>query len=129
MILYILDIETMKKEIKKYFILTIVCLVFATIYEIFSHGVYSPYMMFSCLIPFIFGVLINLILKNSEDFRPSVISNDIYKTSLLTFTLGSIMKGVLEIYGTTSKFLIVYLIMGMILLIISLILYVFRVKE
>ena len=59
----------------------------------------------------------------NQNFNAKVLSHNLFKSSILTFTLGSIPKGVLDIYGTTNSLIIVYLILGLILFILSIILY------
>ena len=119
MILSILDI---KNQTFKYFGYSIFFLVFGIIYECFSHEVYSNYMMYAFLIPAILGCLVYGILYfiNKEKIINKFASK-IYNSSIITFTLGSIMKGVLEIFGTTNNLIDVYFNLGIILLFISLI--------
>ena len=93
--------------------------IFGQIYEYFSHGVYSSYMMFAFLIPFI-GLFIpsllnNLILKRKITDNVTLP----WKCGIATLTVGSIYKGVLEIYGTSGTFEQVYLIIGSLLCIIA----------
>lgn len=93
--------------------------IFGQIYEYFSHGVYSSYMMFAFLIPFI-GLFIpsllnNLILKRKITDNVTLP----WKCGIATLTIGSIYKGVLEIYGTSGTFEQVYLIIGSLLCIIA----------
>ena len=108
----------MKKEFKKYLIFSGICLVFACIYEMFSHQVYSMFMILSFLIPLIMGVGVYALLVRKH-FLVNNISNSLYKMSLYTFTFGSIMKGVLDIYGTTNNKLLIYLIVGLVLFALS----------
>lgn len=56
MILYILDTNGMKKEIKKYLFFSVFCLIFGIIYEIFSHQVYSIFMICAFCVPLVLGV-------------------------------------------------------------------------
>ena len=93
--------------------------IFGQIYEYFSHGVYSSYMMYAFLIPFI-GLFIpsflnNLILKRKITDNVTLP----WKCGIATLTVGSIYKGVLEIYGTSGTFEQVYLIIGSLLCIIA----------
>ena len=108
----------MKKSLI-YFGISIFVFIFGQIYEYFSHGVYSCYMMFAFLIPFI-GLFIpsllnNLILKRKITDNVTLP----WKCGIATLTVGSIYKGVLEIYGTSGTFEQVYLIIGSLLCIIA----------
>ena len=128
MILYILDTNIMKKEIKKYLIFSGICLIFGGIYEIFSHQVYSMFMIFSFLIPLVMGAVVYTVLMRNSFFVNNI-SNDLYKMSVYTFTFGSIMKGVLDIYGTTNNKLLIYLIAGLILFVSAVVLQVVNLKK
>ena len=108
----------MKKSLI-YLGISIFVFIFGQIYEYFSHGVYSIYMMFAFLIPFI-GLFIpsllnNLILKRKITDNVTLP----WKCGIATLTVGSIYKGVLEIYGTSGTFEQVYLIIGSLLCIIA----------
>lgn len=108
----------MKKSLI-YFGISIFVFIFGQIYEYFSHGVYSSYMMFAFLIPliglFIPSLLNNLILKRKITDNVTLP----WKCGIATLTVGSIYKGVLEIYGTSGTFEQVYLIIGSLLCIIA----------
>ena len=122
MILFILDI---KKQSKMYLIFSLFCLVFGLIYEYFSHNVYSNYMMYAFLIPLYFGSFISYVIYKFN-LKTNYISNSLYNASIITFTVGSIIKGVLDIYGTTNQLIIFYLIGGVILIIGSLASYIVK---
>ncbi len=76
--------------------------IFAFIYEIFSHQVYSNYMIY----PFLYPTL-GLIFYGScllvPKMTPCGLVRNLLACTLLTLTLGSLFKGVLEIYGTTNS--------------------------
>lgn len=102
-----------KKEIKYYILLSVSTLIFGFIYELFSHSVYSNYMMFAFIIPLILGIIQIL-------FR-DILNNYIYESAVITLTIGSIINGILEIYGTTNDLVYIYLVVGIILIIASII--------
>ena len=73
------------------------------VYEGFSHGVYSFYMIYAFLFLLGGGALPFLVVglqKNSRSINPS--AKALYHCGLATLTIGSILQGVLEIYGTTN---------------------------
>jgi hypothetical protein len=77
-------------------------------------------MLGAFLIPLIFGfALSKLIVLLKLKHMPSRFSVNLYNASIATFTVYSIIKGVLDIYGTTNKLINAYLVVGMICLIIS----------
>ena len=87
--------------------------IFSQVYEHFSHGVYSGFMIYAFLIPllglFVPSILNRFILKREI---PDMAKLSL-KCGIATFTVGSIYKGVLEIYGTSTNFEIIYLIVGL----------------
>ena len=93
--------------------------IFSQVYEHFSHGVYSGFMIYAFLIPFI-GLFIpsllnNLILKRTVSDNVTLP----WKCGIATLSAGSIYKGLLEIYGTSGTFEMVYLIIGSFLCIMT----------
>lgn len=113
--MYILDIKDLKKE--NIFIIgfSIFTLVFAIIYECFSHGVVSYFMILAFLIPLL-NLILNCIFIYSK-FKVTRLSKNLISMSIYTFTFFSIMKGVLDIFGTTNNLIFIYLIVGLLLFI------------
>ena len=83
------------------------------VYEHFSHEVYSIFMVGAFAIPLIGGIVYNLMKK--------IVNKTLFTTGWITLLVGSYMRGVLEIFGTTNRLLIIYLIVGCTLLVLSLI--------
>lgn len=100
----------MKKTIR-YLFLSVLIFVFSQIYEYFSHGVYSNYMLYAFLIPFLGLALPSFLLHSLKKSLPAN-SRFLWKCGIATFTVGSIYKGVLEIYGTNGYFEFPYLFIG-----------------
>lgn len=122
MTLYMLDIKKTKKQIYKYFIISMVFLVFGFIYELYGHGVYSYYMIYAFVVPLTLGFIVyGLIYKFHFYQYLSDIGMSIYNSFILALTLGSTMMGFLEIYGTTNKLIFVYVILSFIFMIMSII--------
>ena len=112
----------MKKNLF-YLFLSLFVLVFGQIYEHFSHGVYSNYMIFAFLFPLLGLFLSNFLLRllpkkgagEKERFSGSVTGEktfSFWKWGIATLTVGSLYKGILEIYGTSSHLELSYLIVG-----------------
>ena len=91
---------------------------FSAVYEHFSFGVYSPYMMLAFLIPFVLGFLPAFILAYSN-LRIGRLASNLQYAGVITLTIGMIMRGVLEIYGTTNQLTIWYFIAGSVLIILA----------
>ena len=97
---------------------TIVTLVAGTVYEFFSHQVYSPFMYLLFMIPLVLGVVPNLVAKmTGKTFLESEDAQAAYKMGALAFIFGSFLKGVFDIYGTSSIYPTLYLPVGAVLLV------------
>lgn len=97
------------KIVLRYVLVTVFCACFGFIYEQFSHEVLSNWMIYFFLWPLIGGVVpFSILLKFNQLTYPNDWCRLFYHSSIATLTIGSCMKGVLEIYGTSSKLLTVY---------------------
>ena len=96
-------------------------LLFASVYEAFSHQVYSAYMLCAFLFPLLGGLLPCLLLGAlPARHRPDGISRRLYGAGIAALTAGSLFRGALEIYGTTSRLSAVYWAAGSALVLLSL---------
>lgn len=120
MILFTLDINFFKKQAISYFGISSIVCIFGYTYELFSHDVKSNYMRFAFIIPLLLGCVFSLYIYifKLKKFQNRLFIN-FYNASIATFTIYSIIKGVLDIYGTTNNLINVYLIIGTILFIKS----------
>lgn len=109
----ILSISDIKKIRKNYFYYSIFLVIFAFVYELFSHSVYSNYMIFAFLIPLIGGYCASFFIKKGFS-RTGIL---LYNLGIVTLSIGSVFKGVLEIYGTTNRLSFFYLVTGLLLVI------------
>ena len=103
----------------KYFAASMVIAVAAAVYGLFSHGVYSYYMTYAFMIPLLAGALPHLLtaLKEADLTTKLTGFNDIQLAFVATLTAGSLLKGALDIYGTTNRLLIVYPIIALLMLV------------
>ena len=90
------------------------------VYEFFSHGVMSNYMMFAFTVPLLAGAVPNLLAgltgnKKRAD-RGNSAAAGLQLAAVATLTAGSLMNGALEIYGTTNRLMAVYPVAGLALL-------------
>ena len=116
-----LDLEKWKRV---YLYVSVGTLIFSMIYECFSHDVFSPYMVFAVAFPLLGGLLAGELLKKvPPKHLPGPLSAEIYHCGIATLTVGSIIQGVLEIYGTANPLVLGYLAAGAGLVILSLILW------
>ena len=127
----------------KYLAASIVIAAAATVYGLFSHGVYSYFMTYAFMIPLLGGALPHLIAamrradadtKNSANepeeytesrtqtgFAKLFDAKDTQLAIIATLTAGSLLKGVLDIYGTTNRLLIAYPAIALLILTIALV--------
>lgn len=96
-----------------YLIAAVVSGAFSQIYEHFSHGVYSPFMVGLFAWPLVLGALPALIFWILDLRGPDPLVRQLWGCSVLTLTLGSLVAGVMEIYGSTSAFTPVYWVLGL----------------
>lgn len=125
------------KKVMGYVLITIAVAVFGAVYEYFSFGVYSYYMIYAFAVPLIFGVLPWIFIASDrmgkgaaeKDFPPMYTIN-LWGSGIATLTTGSVFHGILDIYGTTSSLSKVYFIVGACLLLIALMTFIgYREKK
>ncbi len=112
--MYTLDIKKVKI---RYLVIAVICLLFSAVYEYFSHGVFSIYMIAPGMILFLLGYVIVPLMRKLFDG----ISFSLYNSFLACLITGSYMKGILDIYGTTNDLLYGYLIADGIFLLLTII--------
>lgn len=111
---------------------TVFVFVFAKIYRIFSHGVSSVFMSYAFLLPLsliFLPKLLNLCTGNrlwngtleteegEKKLFLSSLASFLWKSGVAVLTVGSIYKGVLDIYGTSGTFEWIYLVVGILALV------------
>lgn len=104
--------KTVTKTAFVYLMISIICAAFGAIYELFSHEVYSYFMLYAFLFPLIGGTLPFFVLACSRVRLPDAIACKLYHAGIAALTVGSLFTGVLEIYGTTNRLTAVYWIVG-----------------
>lgn len=95
-----------------YLLISVFCAVFGAVYERFSHEVYSYYMLYAFLFPLILGAVVFLSFALFGKRMPGMAARWFYHAGVATWTVGSFMEGVLEIYGTTNRLVLGYWIVG-----------------
>ena len=94
---------------------TIFTALFGGIYEVFSHEVYSYHMIYAFGIPLVLGVLVWAVLLTSDIKVSSAFAN-LWNSAIAVLTVGCVFRGVLEIYGTTNKLVIICPVAGAMLI-------------
>ena len=102
------------------------------LYGLFSHGVYSYYMTYAFMVPLLGGAVPYLAAAVRDRGEHSVDDGeaaspgfagaaDIQLAVICTLTAGSILKGVLDIYGTSNRLLIAYPVIAVLIAVAALI--------
>lgn len=101
---------------------------FGAVYEHFSFGVFSNYMIYAFLIPLSLGVFVygGMAFKG---YQPETVFLNLWNSAIITLTIGCIYQGVLEIYGTTNRLILVYPCAGGILIAAAVISLFLRKKQ
>lgn len=114
-------IDMRKKDWEKmtviYMGITIFTALFGAVYEFYSHEVYSLNMIYAFALPLILGTLPGLLFTvSSRPARIPAYGAGFWNAGVAALTVGSLFQGVLEIYGTTNRFVIIYPAVGGVLL-------------
>lgn len=103
-------------SMRRYAVATVACAAFSAVYEHFSHGVVSWWMVGLCGYPLVLGLLPALacVLAHRE---VTPLARQLWACGVMTLAVGSCLRGVVEIYGTTSGLIWPYLPVGLMLLV------------
>ena len=94
-----------------YLLAAICCALFGALYELFSHEVYSYFMICAFAFPLLLGAVpLFLIQKRAIPFPGK--AADLIHAGVAALTVGSIVQGVLEIYGTSNPLTAAYWVAG-----------------
>ncbi len=122
------SVKQRKKYILWHFIAAVFFAVFGMVYELFSHGVFSPFMAFAFTIPLVAGGILQSILLKTKVRIPNLALR-LWNYAIAFLTVGSIWKGVLDIYGTTNRLIVYYPIFGGILLLLAVVQFILKKKK
>ena len=97
------DTKKYNKIALVYLICSIFLALFGGIYEHFSFGVYSYFMLYAFAFPLVGGVLPALILSlYPPEKSPWPLAAWLYRSGIAALSVGSVIRGVLDIYGTEN---------------------------
>lgn len=103
------DTKRYSKIALVYLITAVFLALFGAVYEYFSFGVYSYFMLYAFAFPLIGGTLPALLLSLREKAAfAHTWTAWLYRCGIATLSVGSVIQGVLEIYGTGNDLLRVY---------------------
>ena len=109
MILYTLeDSKKIMMPAAIYAGVTLFCAVFSIIYNIFAHGVHSPYMTWLFVWPLVLGVAVEIVAgiirQKTDGGRVADIAECIYNSGVAALTVSSMLRGIMDIAGTGSVY-------------------------
>ena len=85
---------------------------FGAVYEHFGHEVYSYYMIYAFALPLALGALPWSVMALRRRRPPCRTAAQLWDSGVLTLAVGSVFRGVLDIYGTTNRLVNVYAAVG-----------------
>ena len=105
-----------------YAVITVFVALFGAVYEFFSFGVYSVFMLYAFAVPLLMGVVPSVFLSCSK--TPPVLreaGRRLWHDAIGVLTLGSLFTGVVRIYGTRSEWSYVYAFAGILLTVLAIV--------
>ena len=97
--------------IRSYLLATLGCALFGAVYEMFSHEVYSFFMIFAFAVPLLLGAIPFFLLRKRGKSFPGRAA-DLIHAGVAALTVGSILQGALEIYGTSNPLTLAHWAVG-----------------
>lgn len=109
------DKQLLYRISRRYLLAAAFCGVFSIIYEVFSHGVYSGFMIALFLFPLL-GSAAPLLMARLGTGVPDPQTRSLWGFGWATLAVGSCLHGIFDIYGTTAPLTVVYWPVGIALL-------------
>mgnify|MGYP001248372193 CR=1 FL=1 len=104
------------KTLLVYLAVSAFCVFFSTVYSHFGHGVRSASMSLLFLYPLLGGafayLLVWLFCPAPERIRHSRVHFNLYNAGIATLAVGSTLRGVFDIAGTSSPYTVLYFAAG-----------------
>ena len=88
------------------------CALLGAVYEVFSHGVYSYGIIYAFVFPLVLGVLPLLLITMLQKPYPNRFARSVFHAGIAALTVGSLVSGALEIYGTENPLTLIYWVAG-----------------
>ena len=116
-----------KKTAGIYLFTTLFCIVLNYVYSLFGHGVSSPFMSYAFVFSLVLGV-VGFILLGWLDLNNRIAFN-LYNAGIATLTVGSILRGILDIAGADTIYPVYYFIAGAVFVAIGVLIYFYQWAE
>jgi hypothetical protein len=106
----------LKRSVIVYMILSFTAIIINYVYGLFGHGVTSASMTWMFLYPLLGGtlgcLLIELIVPSASKAEGFRLAFNLYNSGIAALTVGSFLKGILEIAGADSPYTVAFFIAG-----------------
>jgi hypothetical protein len=126
-------LDTSNGKVKMYrtaavfLVISLICVIVNWIYGRYGHGVHSDYMTFVFVYPLLGGTAVyGLAGALPKAWLPGRLAINIYNSGIATLAVGSMLRGVFDIAGTSSPYQPVFLILGIAMISIGLLSYFIR---
>lgn len=111
-----------------YLLISGLCVLVNYVYSLYGHGVSSAAMSLMFLYPLLGGALVFalvwLLMPGAQQVPHYRLSVNLYNAGIAALTVGSLLKGVFDIAGTSSPYIVAYRLAGWLLAGAGAILYV-----
>ena len=93
-----------------YLFTTLFCIAFNYIYSLFGHGVSSPFMSYAFVFSLVLGIVGFTVFGWLDLYNRIVFS--LYNAGIATLTVGSILRGIIDIAGADTTYPVFYFLVG-----------------
>ncbi len=100
-------------------VISLLCAIGGGVYELFSHGVWSGFMVYAFLFPLTLVALPGAWFVLRGKPQPSHLTRHLHHAGTATLTVGAFIQGALDIYGTSNQLTTLYWIAGILLLLLA----------
>ena len=113
-----------KTTVKIYVFTTLFCIAFNYVYSLFSHGVSSPFMSYAFVFSLVLGVVgFTVFGRLNLDDRTAF---NLYNAGIATLTVGSILRGTIDIAGADTTYPVYYFFVGTVFVAIGGLMYFYQ---
>ena len=113
-----------KTTVKIYAFSTLFCIALNYIYSLFGHGVSSPYMSYAFVFSLVLGI-VGFIVFGWLNLENRIAFN-LYNAGIATLTVGSILRGIIDIAGADTTYPVFYFLVGTVLVAIGGLMYFYQ---
>ena len=102
--------KSIKTTVIVYAVVTGLCIALNYVYSLFGHGVSSPFMTYAFVYSLVLGVLGFIVIGRLQ--LNNRVAYNLYNAGIATLTVGSFLRGILDIAGADTVYPLYYFIVG-----------------